>query len=579
MTAGPPFPFASLTRLKVGGVPIVFTIPNNWDGSLIKYFFLINCPRASAELKVAALDKDKNEDSMLGDNNNKEDSDPRMPFERELEHLRGFFNNGAVDARVPLSDQLAPLLQLFAPGNYTVELREIDEVDTRRCVLEMFRPGSKSRNDAVDDEEDEEGEGEGEGREAGGEGGEQDSGDNSKKTKKRGPPLFDSVQEYPATLLTQPVCCGEANEERIEHYRALLCDSVALRPIIFFVEVRGDYYLLDGHHKWLALKSFAFTREELKTELSNSFLETGAFLVNHKKYPNLRTPLALVVSLLHDKTPLRHRDLYRSPYTNWCSAIVDPQRQLSERERGMFGSNLPERIKAGWTKTLNENFSHWQTLCNPIVPTGKVVRLRVSNLARDVKVEDIRQAFHAECEVISVSEIIDCTGKDATSTIIKRLEEIIQKAENYEHEEDRVSLTCTVELTGEDITLRQPLFECKCFSGPGEYICVSCANSCHQYHDITPVPDSDSGFCHCSMKKCCGLLDFKKTKRCIANKKRMEYEGYCIVELDEVFLEEAMALDRKRLDLDEIRKYGTLEYSRADSKSPWRKLDIKRLDE
>ena len=583
----------------MGGVPIVFTTPNYWDGSLIKFFFLINCPRASAELQFAALDKEKKEESKPADN--KEAVDPRMPFERELEHLRAFFNNGAVDALVPLSDQLAPLLQLFAPGNYTVELREIDEVDTRRRTVEMF-PIRKSRDDAVDDDDEDDEDEEGEGTEGGSEGGEKDSsgaataeaeGENSRKTKKPkkepepprmvGPPRFDSVYEYPATLLTQPVYCGAANEERIAHYRALLCDSEASRPIIFFVKVRGDYYLLDGHHKWLALKSFAFTGEELEEEQPNSFLEFGAFVVHTKKYPNLRTPLALVVSLLHDKNPPRHRNMHRSPYTGWCRTIVDPQRQLSERERSMI-ANVPEPLRADWTKLLNENFAFWQTLCNPIVLSGKVVRLRVSNLARDVTVEDIRKTFHSECEVISVSNIIEC--KDAANEFIsreetiKRLEELIQKAEKYgpgDHEDG--SLKCTAELTGADVTLRQPLFECTCTYGPREYICVSCAKACHPDHALTPVPDTVSGYCNCAMNAGCDLLDSKKLRHCIANKKKMEYDGYCIVEIDEVFLEEAMALNRRMLDLDAIRKYGTLAHSRAESNSPWRKLDIKRLDE
>ena len=190
-------------------------------------------------------------------------------------------------------------------------------MDTSRKPIEMFPPVQVAANDEEEV--------------VGGYGGGEPIRKKRKKQCFRVPPFDTTNDDEPTIALTQPLYEYAMDEERIQHYMARLVDPEALRPIIFLLRVREDFYLLDGHHKWLALTRFRIRHPFIETQLYDGFD------VDREKYLHLRTPLALVVSLLPNSKPPRHRNLQQSPYSRWCQKIVDPQPQLSERARDVGG--------------------------------------------------------------------------------------------------------------------------------------------------------------------------------------------------------------------------------------------------
>lgn len=100
----------------------------------------------------------------------------------------------------------------------------------------------------------------------------------------------------------------------------------------------------------------------------------GGFLVSKKKKketPNLRMPLALIISVKHNRLPPRHgdNDMCVSPYTNWCLQIVDPKTELTNQELSMFEDmEHPTQMEA-YRSTLQKEFAEWQKICKPIGST------------------------------------------------------------------------------------------------------------------------------------------------------------------------------------------------------------------
>jgi len=360
------------------------------------------------------------------------------------------------------------------------------------------------------------------------------------------------VQVQPTTIMTRPIGMELLDEERVEHYKALLWGPKALRPILFFVRVREDFYLLDGHHKWAALKSFR--------DKDGGLTPRGGFIVDTRNYPALRMPLVLELSLLPDHLPPRHRnhESANGPY----SKIVDPQRHLSERELSVFDGVVPMEKREQWKVRLKSSFNQClSTLYSPITLTGQVVRLRVSNLDR--RVADVFWAFEAVCEVISVSPITECTQPlldnhnshttpETTPTREQRLAELIAEVESGSA--DPSKFRCTLEVTA-DVSMTQQLVYC--FSCMASGICVACAKKYHKGHELTTDGWGDNPkFCRC-YRNYCTFLSHEESNDIMARQReadRKEFEGCCIVEIDACFLDDVMTvLPGRELNLYAIR--------------------------
>jgi len=241
---------------------------------------------------------------------------------------------------------------------------------------------------------------------------------------------------------------------------------------------------------------------------------------------------------------------------------------------------VPGKEVARWRKPLGKKFARWQTLCHPLWETGRLVILRVGNLARDVMQIDVILAFHKMCKVHAISEILICRDEQIELDEERKvqLDQVIKLAGDFTEGDPRPdAFKCTVSITA-DLEISQPIFVC---ADCTTLVCIACAKTCHNGHGVELCPEEEKGSCNCTALDECTVSQGQKLE--ILTKQREEdkkhFEGFCYVEVDECYLEDALRLHEHRLSTALGRtKYGNHLWNLPLEAAYWRSIEVAQCD-